>query len=354
MRIVADAAIPYLQGVLEPFAEVSYCDSNAINHATCKDADALLIRTRTRCDAQLLAGTKIRFIGTATIGTDHIDTNYCQTQGICVANAPGCNAWAVVQWVVSLLVSLQRYSAITLYDRPVGIVGCGAIGERLAQQLELFRIPVLRCDPFLERESPMQYTSLSRLARECAIISIHTPLTSSGAHPTYHLLDRAFFRSLRNKPYILHAARGGVVDDYELYSAFLAHDIAGFYLDVYEDEPNVPQAILEAATVATPHIAGYSIEGKWTATTRIVQRIGEFFGWSTPPLVSVSDDEQRPLLMGDSLGDLARSYEPQRDSRMLKNAPQRFENLRREYTLRHDYRHYRFANRALQTLIENF
>ena len=200
MRIVVDSNIPYIRGVLEPFAEVDYVAGEAIDAKVCMHADALLVRTRTKCNAALLEGTSVRFIGTATIGTDHIDTTYCAEHGIVVANAPGCNAWAVVQWVVSCLTHINQYAVFALTERPLGIVGCGAIGERLATLLEMFNIQVLRCDPFLEAKAPIRYTSLERIARECSIITIHTPLTHDGPHPTYHLLNRNFFRSLKQKP----------------------------------------------------------------------------------------------------------------------------------------------------------
>ena len=303
MRIVVDSAIPYIRGLLEPFAEVEYREGRAIDAEVCKKADALLVRTRTQCNAALLAGSTIRFIGTATIGTDHIDRTYCTEHGITVVNAPGCNAWGVVQWVVSILAQINQHATFALTERPIGIVGCGAIGERLARLLEIFHIPIFRCDPFLETEAPFRYTSLERIARECSIITVHTPLTHDGAHPTYHLLDAAFFRSLKQKPYILHAARGGIVDDYELYKAALYRRIAGYYLDVYEDEPDVAPALLETAKLATPHIAGYSIEGKLAASRAIVKAVGKFFGWqvSEPQL---EEKEPKTFIVGHSIGDL--------------------------------------------------
>ena len=141
MRVVVDSAIPYIRGLLEPFAEVDYREGRAIDTEVCRKADALLVRTRTQCNAALLEGSTVRFIGTATIGTDHIDSTYCAEHGITVVNAPGCNAWAVVQWVVSILAQINQHASFALTERPVGIVGCGAIGERLARLLEIFHIP---------------------------------------------------------------------------------------------------------------------------------------------------------------------------------------------------------------------
>jgi len=352
MRIVVDSAIPYIRGVLEPFAEVDYVAGQAIDANVCKCADALLVRTRTKCSASLLEGSAVRFIGTATIGTDHIDSDYCAERGIVVANAPGCNAWGVVQWVVSILTHINQHASFALTECPVGIVGCGAIGERLARLLEIFHVPILRCDPFLEVDAPFRYTSLERIGRECSIITVHTPLTDDGAHPTYHLLDGDFFHGLKQKPYILHAARGGVVDDYELYEAARYRHVAGYYLDVYEDEPDVAPALLESAKLATPHIAGYSIEGKLAATKAIVKALSDFFGWQIAE-PTLETTEKKPFIVGHSLSDLARTYDVVRDSRALKSAPQQLEQLRTQYVFRHDLRNYSFGNKQLEQLVHS-
>lgn len=352
MQIVVDSAIPYINGLLDPFAEVKYIAGQAINAEVCKHANALLVRTRTRCNAALLEGSAVRFIGTATIGTDHIDLAYCAAREIKVVNAPGCNAWAVVQWVVSILTQINQHSRFALTERPVGIVGCGAIGERLASLLEIFNVPVLRCDPFLEVNAPFRYVNLQRIARECAIITVHTPLTHDGSHPTFHLLDRDFFHAVQQKPYILHAARGGVVDDYELYEATTYRHVAGYYLDVYEDEPDVAPALLEVAKLATPHIAGYSIEGKLAASKVIVKALSDFFGWQVAE-PTLETKEEKSFIVGHSLGDLARTYDVVRDSRALKSAPQQLEQMRSRYAYRHDYRNYSFGNQQLECLIYN-
>ena len=353
MRIIIDEAIPFVQGVFEPHAEVIYLPAAAITSVVCKEATALLIRTRTRCNAALLEGSSVRFIATATIGTDHIDLSYCQAHDISVVNAPGSNAWGVVQWVVSVLAQINQSSEYMLSERTVGVVGCGAIGERVARLLEIFGISVLRCDPFLEKKEPFRYVSLSRLARECSVITIHTPLTVDGVHPTHHLIGRDFLHSLKHRAYILHAARGGVVDDYELYLAKQYKHIAGYYLDVYEVESGeyMNLSLFEDAKLATPHIAGYSLEGKYMASRMASEALANYFGFDiTFPLLQ-DDGETPPTLPGFSLGELARTYDILRDSRALKAAPQQLEQLRTHYPYRHDYRHFHFANPALETLV---
>lgn len=352
MLAIVDSAIPYLKGILEPHFVVEYLPSHAITTEKCRNADVLLIRTRTLCNATLLEGSSIQFIGTATIGTDHIDLEYCHQHQITVVNAPGCNAWAVVQWVVSILIQIRRYAAAEVLDRPIGIVGCGAIGGRLAKLLEIFHIETLLCDPYLEETAPFSYTGLARIAHECSIITIHTPLTTTGRYPTYHLLDHSFFSSLKRHPYILHAARGGIVDDFALFEAHLHHKVAAYYLDVYEEENDeIPYAIIEDAKIATPHIAGYSIEGKLAATQTIVNKLSDFF--SVPLATPQLPDEKHPFIIGQSLDELAKTYDIEHDSQSLKKAPQQLEKLRTEYKLRHDLRFYQFGKKQLEDLIHN-
>lgn len=354
MRIIIDQAIPFLHGLLEPYGEVLYLPAADITPERCHDATILLIRTRTKCDAHLLEGSSVRLIATATIGTDHIDLPYCQAHDITVANAPGSNAWGVVQWVVSVLAQINQSADFMVSERSVGIVGCGAVGERVAQLLELFGVSVLRCDPFLEKKDPFRYVSLARIARECAIITLHTPLTFDGPHPTHHLIDRAFLHSLKHRAYILHAARGGVVDDAELYLALQYKHIAGYYLDVYEEETtgNLDFSLLETAKLATPHIAGYSVEGKYAASQAIIAAVAQFLGGEIPFPPLEGETSTHPTLPGFSLWELARTYDIARDSRALKAAPQQLERLRTDYVYRHDYRHFHFANPALEALVK--
>ncbi len=357
-RIIVDAAIPFVQGILEPHAELRYLPGKQIDHAACMQADALIVRTRTACTEALLANTPVRHIASATIGLDHIDVNYCAAHGIAVANAPGANAWAVVQWVLAAMLRIDKSSTYSFPQWTVGIVGHGQIGRRLSSMLALYGIQTLVCDPFLEKENPTEaYVPLARIARDCDVITLHVPHTTDGPHPTHHLLGKSFFRSMlhHNRPYILNSSRGGVVDDFQLLDALEYKRIRGYCLDVYEDEPDVAPELLERALVCTPHVAGYSTEGKLEATRMALTATCNFFNLPalTPAYAPVTTDKQPNTLTiaGHSLLDLRGMYDIAHDSITLRKAPHTFESLRDGYAYRHDLRGYTIAYEPLRTLV---
>ena len=349
-HLIVDSAIPYLHGVLEPIAEVRYMAGESITHEACSQADALVIRTRTRCNRALLEGTPVRLIATATIGTDHIDSAYCQEAGIQVVNAPGCNAWGVVQWVISALVHIERRAPHALPECVVGIVGVGEIGQRLADTLSLFGIETLLCDPPREARGATGLHPLDDLMALCDIITFHVPLTTIDPHPTMHMANDNFFRHLRRRPYLLNASRGEVVDEYALFEALTRKQIRGYCLDVYESETDPAAPILEGAMLSTPHIAGYSIEGKLAGSQRVLKAIYDHFQLGECPTLTATDDGARRTLGGYSLYELADTYSIADDSKRLKAQPQGLERLRREYALRHDYRGVEWLNLRLREL----
>lgn len=356
-RIVADQAIPYLQGLLEPYAQITYLPAAQITHEVCLQADALMTRTRTKCNEALLANTPVRCIASATVGLDHVDLEYCQQANITVNNAPGCSAWAVVQWVCGVLNHIQHFGQVPLFATTVGIVGFGQTGQRLAALLDLFGVQWLANDPPMAARHPeMKLVDLDTIARKCQIVTLHVPLTKRGDYPTAHLLGREFIRQVgHNRPYILHASRGGIVDDQALLRAYRYKDIAGYALDVYEDEPEVSSDLLENSLFATPHIAGYSIEGKHNGTQQALNTITEHFHLpqiTVPPLEE--EPSNSPLIGGYDFSDLAKGYDLNYDSQSLITAPQDFERLRTHYHYRHDYRSYRISNPKLKQLIEEF
>lgn len=350
-RIIVDRNIPYIAGALEPYAEVQYLDGQSITHASCQSADGLLIRTRTACNGELLEGTPVRFIGSATVGTDHIDTAYCTAHGITYTHAPGCNAWAVVQWVVSALMYIEKHASRSLYMSTVGIVGAGAIGQRLAEVLTLFNVRCLRNDPPLEEQGATGLVSLDRIGREADIITIHTPLTSAGKYPTAHLIGNRFLHRLNKRPIIINAARGGIVDEYELLEALAYKRIRGYVLDTYETEPDLPCELIENALLCTPHIAGYSLEGKANATAQVLGAAASFFGFPPPPLMGLDATSKRRVIGGYSLSDLAGNYDIHADAKALRLQPQRFESLRNSSPYRHDWRGFEIGNSKLRALV---
>lgn len=355
IRVVVDAAIPYIRGVIEPHAEVEYLDGSSITAAACRDAHALVVRTRTQCNEALLQGGQVRLIASATIGTDHIDLPYCAAQGIQVANAPGCNAWAVVQWVVACMLHINRHSPSSYQEWLVGIVGVGSIGSRLADVLEHFGVQTLLCDPYRQGRDARPYVPLSRRAQDCDLITLHVPHTETGEYPTHHLLDRAFFQSLRQRPYIFNASRGGVVDDFALLEAKQRKRIRAYCLDVYEDEPDIAPVLLECAEICTPHIAGYSLEGKRAGTQAALDALSKTF--ALPPLTATSDPNgelEPPYAGGFSMMEMGKTYDVAADMRALRRNPQDFERLRNRYLFRNDWRGYKIGSQSLEAILEKY
>lgn len=315
MKIVVESHIPFIRGVFENVGhQVTYLAPEQFNNDTIRDADALVIRTRTKCNASLLDGTRVRKIATATIGTDHIDLNYCRDAGIDVYSAPGCNAPGVAQYVLSSI-----YHTFPQGARPViGIVGVGHVGSIVDRWARFNNYPTLLCDP------PKSIgITLAEIAEKADIITFHTPLDDS----TFHMANEAFFSSLKRKPMIINAARGPVVDTAALLRAMNRGMVSGAVIDCWEGEPNLNLELLEQAYIATPHIAGYSLEGKRRATAMAVRAIDPNIKL---PLDSVAEHP--------NITEIAASYNPVVDTANLKAHPQMFERLRNEYALRKEPR----------------
>lgn len=325
MKILIENHIPFIEGIFEPFAQVEYLAPDDFTPDRVKNIDAMIIRTRTRCDEHLLNGSSCRIIATATIGTDHIDIDYCRSHGIAVANAPGCNAPAVAQYVLS---ALHRFKPATL-----GIVGVGHVGRIVASWATSLGMNVLLNDPLRERkEGSAAFCSLNRIAAEADAITFHTPLTRSGDFPTYHMADRQFFNTLKRKPVIVNAARGPVVDTMALIQALRDGTVSHAVIDCWEGEPAISSHLLGMTDIATPHIAGYSIEGKQRATAAAVKAVAEYL--NLPVKIQTIDDGTSAL--GITWQCITGSYDPEADTTALRAYPERFEALRNNYNLRHE------------------
>ena len=431
MKIIVDSHIPHIQGIIEPRAEVLYLEPEDITRDAVSDADALIIRTRTRCHAALLDGSRVRFIGSATIGTDHIDLDYCAARGITVCNAPGCNAPAVAQWVFCAINAWMQARGITTADGlSLGIVGVGHIGSIVARWAGQLGFTVLLNDPPREMAEKTEGTEktadgahakaqsreglfwaaanaertertadgahakaqrreglfwaaanaggtgetektadgahakaqrreelfwaaanaertertertentggtdggflpLEELQRRCDIITFHTPITRDGQWPTWHLCDQAFLDALDHCRLILDAARGPIVDNEALLRWH--GDVA---LDCWENEPDISRELLEKAIVATPHIAGYSSQGKQRGTAMMLAALNEFYGWDIPvPVIEAPATGAVDV----TLAGIAASYDILADTARLKAAPATFESLRNHYAHRPEY-----------------
>lgn len=274
MKIVADRNIPYIADAVRPLGEIILLPGDAISAETVKDADIILTRTRTRCNASLLGRSTCSFIGTATIGTDHIDLDYCRERGITVANAPGCNAPAVAQYVLSAIRAFLPPEE-ALAGKRLGIIGVGNVGTILNRwALGLGMTTILNDPPRQENgDTTYIYSTLEEIAAESDFISIHTPYTKTGPHSTRHLLNSEFLSAVSRRPLIINAARGPVADTQALKTALSRNLISGVAIDCWENEPDIDLELLSEAFVATPHIAGYSNEGKIRATRMVLDAL---------------------------------------------------------------------------------
>lgn len=331
LRIIIERNIPFIEGVLNNLAHVEYLTATEIDTNTMRNADALICRTRTRCDASLLDGSQCSFIATATIGTDHIDLDYCQSRGITVANAPGCNAPAVAQYVFA---SLAQVINRPISDYTIGIVGVGHVGKIVEQWSRKLGMRVLLCDPpRAEVECSNNFVSLDEIARNCNIITFHTPLTTNGKYPTHHICSDSFLNNVSHKPIIVNCARGGIFDTQAVINALDAGKIANVIVDCWEGEPQLNPTLLGKAIIATPHIAGYSREGKIRATAMALEALAKHFYLTIP---NVAQDIATGAANNVTLQSISDSYNPLIDTQALKSNPLDFEALRNNYNYRNE------------------
>lgn len=349
MRIIADENIPLLQSYFSVFGEVVPVNGRALTADQVRGADALLVRSVTRVNAGLLADAPVKFVGTCTIGTDHLDTAYLQQAGIAYASAPGCNAGGVVQYVLTALSQLRE----NWLDLSVGIVGCGNVGGRLYRALQRLGVKCVAHDPFLTAESGFELVSLEEVLK-CDAVCLHAPYTNTGPHPTHHLIGREALGQLQPGAFLLNAGRGGVIDNV----ALLAHLQEGadlqVVLDVWEGEPNISAPLARAVALGTPHIAGYSDEGRINGSIMIFRSLAEFLGWSSADIdlhltkVAQEAGKQQGEFVADSLaGALIRAYDIHADHKRFMavvngDAPlgPAFDALRKHYPERHEPPHF--------------
>ena len=324
MKVIIDHKIPYIKEAIENITDdVVYLPGNAFTRETVKDADALIVRTRTKCNRELLEGSKVKFIATATIGYDHIDTEYCREAGITWTNCPGCNAGSVEQYVHSVLLLLKEKKGLDLKNATIGVVGVGHVGSRVARMAEGLGMKVLLNDPPRAEQGEQGFVDLATMARECDVITFHTPLNREGAYRTYHLVDEDFLFSLERAPFVINSSRGEVVDTASLLVALAAGKIKAAVIDTWEYEPHISKELMEVAFLATPHIAGYSADGKANATRMSLEALCRFFGIEAD--FSILPPEG------------PKGYDPIRDSEWLKASPEKFEWFRENYPIRREF-----------------
>jgi len=278
--ILADQNIPCVADAFGDLGEVRLMPGREIRREQLRDCRCLITRTVTRVDRDLLDGTPVEFVGTATIGTDHIDLDYLQQNGIACSNAAGCNAEAASEYVISGLFAMSQHRDFDPFELKAGIVGYGNVGSRLYQKLDALGIECRVCDPPLQEtgESGQDFVDIDTILGECNFISLHVPLTRDGRHQTFHLLDRDRLGLLASGCLLVNAARGEVVDNAALLDLLRARDDITVFLDTWEHEPLVDRGLLQRVDLATPHIAGYSVEGRLRGTQMVLDAACRHFG----------------------------------------------------------------------------
>lgn len=340
IKIVADKNIPFLEGLFEPYADIVFKDGKDINAADVKDADALLIRTRTRCNAELLEGSKVSIIATATIGTDHIDLDWCKANGIRVYNAQGCNAGGVMQYVFSALYGTASRKGIKLDGATMGIIGVGNVGKKVEHMARYLGFNVLKCDPpRAEKEGPEGFCDLEYLLTNSNIVTIHTPLDET----TKRMADSRFFDLMRPGTFFINTSRGEVVDDQALMEAI--PKLGPVIIDTWNNEPDINPQLMDMVDIATPHIAGYSFQGKQNGTASAVRAIARHFGimglFHFFPTSDIPEHQPKKLdLKGKNQGEITAvfqyNYPIFTDDFMFRMQPDNFEKMRSEYQYRRE------------------
>ena len=353
IKIVADDKIPFLKGVLEPYANVEYLPGSKISKGNIIDADALIVRTRTKCNSALLDGTSIKIVATATIGTDHIDTKYFEQNNIKWLNAPGCNSTSVMQYITSALLTIAENDKFNLNEKTIGIVGVGNVGSKVKRMAETLGMKVLLNDPPREKiESSIGFCNLKRIMRESDIITFHVPLNKVGDDKTFHLADETFFNQLERKPIIINSSRGEVIKTSALKDAIKKEMIRKAVLDVWENEPEIDLELLNLVDFATPHIAGYSADGKANGTAVCVNAVNGFFNlgietnWYPNDIPSSKSGNKIELQCKNKIDQeiikkaVFMTYKISEDDKILRNSPNTFEKQRGDYPIRREFNNY--------------
>lgn len=340
LKIVADKAIPFLEGVFDPYADMTYLPGDKIGPEDVRDADVLMVRTRTKCNADLLEGSKVKFIATATIGTDHIDFPYCDSRGIVVRNAPGCNAGGVMEYVFSALYGLASRKSISLQGDTIGIIGVGHVGSLIERMGRALGFKILKCDPpRAEAEGSFGFCDLEYLLQNSQIVTLHVPLDET----TRGMADSEFFSLMQPGAFFINAARGEVVCDDALKAAI--PKLGPVIIDTWNHEPDIDLDLMDKVAIATPHIAGYSYQGKQNGTAAAVRAVAHYFGitelYEFFPKTDLPENEAvkldlKDLNQGEIASVLQYNYPIFTDDFMLRLNPENFDKLRSEYNYRRE------------------
>ena len=343
MKILIDQFVPYAADALAPYAEVECVDGRALTPESVADADALIVRTRTQCDKVLLGEARgLKFVGTATIGYDHIDRDYLASRGVAFTSAAGCNARGVLQWVSAVLAHLAEVQGWRPEEKTLGVVGVGHVGSLVAEYGKLWGFKVLCSDPPRERAEGLGekegFVSLDKLLKDSDIVTLHTPLAKEGENATYHLVDDDFLAKMNDGAVLLNASRGEVADT----AALLRHTARlTLCLDVWEGEPDgINGALLSAVEIATPHIAGYSVQGKANASAIVIRSLADVL--NIAPLKDwypkgVDPSQPRAISWEEMCQNIDAHCHLMEETARMKSHPEEFEMRRNTYPLREEF-----------------
>lgn len=339
MKIVADNTVPYLKGIAEPIADVTYLTSKEFTPEQIHNADALIVRSIDKCTRELLEGSQVKLITSATIGFDHIDTQYCEEAGITWKNSPGCNAVSVAQYILAGLIILSLVRKEKLQGKTIGIIGVGHVGKEVQKLCTAFGLNVLLNDPpRTEIEGQKEFVSLDTIAEQADIITFHTPLTKTGRYATFHLAGKDFFSKLKKNPWFINASRGAVHDTEALLQAYQTGKISEMIIDCWENEPTINLKLLSHTTIATPHIAGFSADGKANGTRMCLEHIESFFHLQFDKIKNVVPPAlENPIIDLDKFTEnrieqaVLKSFNPLYVDKMLRENPTKFEWYRNNY-----------------------
>lgn len=358
MKIVADSAIPFVDFAFGSYGDLVKLESKLIDSNAVRDADAIIVRSETKIDERLIAGSNVQFVGTATIGTDHVDADFLKSKGIAFASAPGSNSNAVVQYVYAALFTLAKRKHFLLKGKTLGVVGVGNIGSKIVRIGKKLGMDVLENDPPLQRATQEpRFVALDDLMRS-DFITIHVPFTRTGSDPTFHLFDRKRLSLMKRGSILINSSRGGVVDNNALGSSLMTGTIGEAVLDVWENEPKIDVDLLGKCAIGTPHIAGYSIDGKVNATKMILKAFCEHFDLrQSRDFSSLIPPPQLPVIEIDNPSSdvenilsrvIGHCYNIERDDEALRRITavemaERgtfFKRLRSSYHFRHEFSNY--------------
>lgn len=355
LKIIADANIPFVEKCFSSIGEVQVMGGREMTPWVVADADVLLVRSITPVGVDLLAGSKVRFVATATIGFDHIDFDYLKQKNIGFASAPGSNANSAAEYVIAGLLELAKEHKIELEEKSIGVIGVGNVGSRVAKKCRALGMRVLLNDPPLQRQrGDKKYLPLRELY-DCDFITFHTPLTFEGQDKTYHLADESFFDSLKTGCIFINASRGDVVDGRALKASIKSTRLKAVVLDVWENEPNIDTELLSMVDIATPHIAGYSLDGKIYGMIMIYKSVCDYFSMKPAydindflpepavPLLEVdSDSDEEQVLLSNAVEEIYRIREDDKRMRGILDKPAEkrsefFDGLRKNYPARREF-----------------